>query len=96
MHAAALRAFGDGFRRLPLGRPDEAARRIVRALRRGRSTLVYPGRLRVVRSFPTVSRWLSDRLVIPRLLGEMARMPRWRWDRGKVVCAALQNSVAAL
>lgn len=68
MHAKALRAFGAGLRRMPVGRPEDVARRIVRALVRGRSYVVHPRAIGIVRQLPTVSRWLSERVVMPLVL----------------------------
>ena len=69
MHAKASRSYGRALRRMPLGRPEVAARRILSAIRRKRGTIVYPRAVLTIRWFPTVSAWISRRVMIPLLLG---------------------------
>jgi uncharacterized protein len=44
---------------MPVGRPEGLGRAIVRALRRGRSTVVYPPSYAVTPWIPAVSRWFT-------------------------------------
>jgi len=48
--------------RTPMGDPDALAQRIVRALQRGRTRVVYPERARVAYWLPGVARWYAHRL----------------------------------
>lgn len=58
--------------RMPHGDPETLARKLVRALERGRRSLVYPGSLAVVRHLPTLvvraSSAVMPRVEDPRLL----------------------------
>jgi short-subunit dehydrogenase len=47
---------------MPVGRPEGLARAVVRALRRERSTVVYPPSYRVTPLIPAVSRWFTNLL----------------------------------
>jgi len=72
MHSKASVAYGAVLRWMPLGRPEVAARRIVTAIRRNRSTVVYPRAVIAMRWFPAVSAWVSGRVLLPLLLGRAA------------------------
>ncbi len=67
MHAKASRSYGDVLRWMPLGRPEVAARRIVNAIRRKRAIVVYPRAVATIRWFPTISAWVSRRIMLPLL-----------------------------
>ena len=51
-----------GLSLMPVGRPEGLARAIVRALRRERSTVVYPRAYAVAPLVPAVSRWFTNLL----------------------------------
>ena len=53
--AQAVRGLAHTIRRTPRGNPEVLASRIVRALRRGRKTLVYPASLGIARVLPTLA-----------------------------------------
>jgi len=81
------------------GRPDALAKRVVRALRRERKRLIYPGILRPTYSFPSVVRAAAgfqvgrvkadidpddDRVVRSGSQGdEVSRQARAAWERGE-------------
>jgi short-subunit dehydrogenase len=51
-----------GLSLMPVGRPEGLARAIVRALRRERSTVVYPPSYAVAPLIPGLSRWFTNQL----------------------------------
>ena len=50
---------------MPVGRPEALAALVVRALRRGRRTVVYPRSYAVTPLVPAVSRWFTGLLFVP-------------------------------
>jgi short-subunit dehydrogenase len=76
MHARASRPYGAALRRMPVGRPEVAARRIVDAIRRGRPLVVYPRGVAALRWFPAASAWISARVMLPLLLGRPVAVTR--------------------
>ena len=69
MHEQASQPYGTALRWMPLGRPQVAARLIVAAIRRERATVIYPRSVATIRWLPTISSWVSSRLMLPLLLG---------------------------
>lgn len=73
MHTKASRPYGSVLKWMPLGDPATVARLIVKALRRGHKTIVYPRSVAAVRFLPTISAWVSGRFLVPLLLRAMDR-----------------------
>jgi len=69
MHEQASKPYGAALRWMPLGRPEVAARLIVASIRQGRATVIYPRSVAAIRWLPTMSSWVSSRLMLPLLLG---------------------------
>jgi len=69
MHEQASQPYGTALRWMPLGRPQVAARLIVAAIRQERATVIYPRSVATIRWLPTISSWVSSRLMLPLLLG---------------------------
>jgi uncharacterized protein len=69
MHERASRPYGSALRWMPLGRPEVAARLICAAIRHERTTVIYPRSVATIRWLPTISSWVSSRLMLPLLLG---------------------------
>jgi short-subunit dehydrogenase len=65
-------------RRMPVGRPEQLARLIVKALRRGRKTVVYPRSFALAPHFPSVSRWFTS-LSFPPPAESRRAAPARRW-----------------
>src|SRR5262249_3155092 len=72
------------FSLLPVGRPEGAAGAIIRALRRDRSTVVYPSAYAVTPLMPAVSRWFT-RL----LFGSSAVSTSTETNRRRCCCSTL-------
>jgi short-subunit dehydrogenase len=63
-------------RLMPVGTPEVLARRVVRAVRRRRATVVYPRSYAVTPWMPSVSRWFTDRLLLPSSPSARGARPR--------------------
>ena len=74
MHEQASQPYGTALRWMPLGRPQVAARLIVAAIRQERATVIYPRSVATIRWLPTISSWVSSRLMLPLLLGRGNRL----------------------
>jgi short-subunit dehydrogenase len=67
-------------RMMPVGRPEKLAQLIVKALRRGRKTVVYPRSFALAPHFPSFSRWFTG-LLFPAPLGLQGASGSCRWLR---------------
>jgi short-subunit dehydrogenase len=74
MHHKAALSHGAALRYMTVGKPGAVADRIVRAIERERTALIYPRSIIPAWLFPGPARWITESLVVPWLFGKAAGM----------------------